>query len=197
MQRKSDLTSAPVLRHADWKKKFRGHLDVSQLAIGGTLTQEVDGNEHAIEYFAKKLSAAQQNYSANDQEKLGLIGFLEHFRCYLEGSEFEIVTDNQVLKYFFSKEKHSRREAGWLSTLTNFRIFPITLQKGSLKGSFHVLDDALSRVHGTEELSLPLSTMSIISVLELDLSTKAQIALDLEIEQVFKPIISKMSAQSP
>lgn len=139
---KNSLSSAPVMRHPNWSKPFRGHTDASQSAVGGTLTQVIDGKEHAIAYFSKRLSEAEENYSANDRELLALVRFLEHFRCYLEGSEFEIVTDNQVLRYLFDKKSLSRREAGWIHCLSNFGIFPMSLEKGKV----HVLGDALSRI---------------------------------------------------
>ncbi len=107
-------------------------------------------SERVISYFSTELNDAQMNYSANDRELLEMVEFLKHFRCYLEGAQFEIVTDNQVLKSFFDKKDLNRREARWLETLSEFGIFPITLKKGSV----HVLGDALSLIrHGKEELS--------------------------------------------
>lgn len=139
---KTSIISSPVLRHVDWLLPFRGHVDASQTAVGGTLTQTVSGKEHPLAFFSQKLNDAEQNYSANDRELLGLVRFLQNFRCYLEGSSFEIVTDNQVLRSLFTKKNLSRREAGWVHILSNFGIFPITLQSGKI----HVLGDALSRL---------------------------------------------------
>ena len=97
--------------------------------MGGTLTQlDADGRDRVIAFFSKKLSLAEQNYTANDRELLGLVCFLQRFRCYLEGTSFEIFTDNQMLKHFFTEPKLSRREARWLEILVNFGIFPITLK---------------------------------------------------------------------
>ena len=139
---KNAITSAPILVAPDWKKSFRGHIDASNFAVGGTLTQlDENGKDRIIAFFSRKLSSAEQNYTANDRELLGLIFFLKRFRCYLEGASFEIFTDNQVLKHFFTKAKLSRREAGWLETLGNFGIFPISLKPGKI----HVLGDTLSR----------------------------------------------------
>jgi RNase H-like domain found in reverse transcriptase len=107
---KHAVTSAPVLRSPDWKKPFRRHIDASQLAVGGTLTRmDEDDLEHPFAFYLKKLSPAEANYSANGKELLSLISFLQRFRCYLEGTEFEILTDNQVLKHFFTKPSLSRR----------------------------------------------------------------------------------------
>lgn len=139
---KEALITAPVLRAPNWSKSFKGHIDESQIAVGGTLTQIFDDGEHPLAFMSHKLSPAEQNYIASDRELLVLITFLKRFRCYLEGSEFEIITDNQVLSNLFTKENLSRREASWISLLRNFGIFPITLKKGYL----HVLGDAPSRI---------------------------------------------------
>ena len=65
----------------------------------GTLTQLNDnGQDTVIAYHSKKLSESEKIYTASDSEVLSLILFLQSFRCYLEGSEFEISTHNQVLK---------------------------------------------------------------------------------------------------
>ena len=69
----------------------------------------------------------------------------------------EIITDNQVLKSFFTKLSLSRREARWLETLGNFGIFPITLKSGML----HVLGDTLSRA--------PHATFNAVEALKCDL----------------------------
>lgn len=139
---KNAITSAPILISPDWNKPFRGHIDASETAVGGTLTQQDEqGMDRVIAFFSRKLTPAEENYSANDRELLGLVYFLERFRCYLEGTSFEILTDNQVLKHFFTKSNLSRREARWIETLGNFGIFPITLKPGKI----HVLGDTLSR----------------------------------------------------
>ena len=139
---KDAITSAPVLVAPDWKKPFRGHIDASERAVGGTLTQlDENGRDRVISFFSKKLAPEEVNYTSNDRELLGLIRFLQRFRCYLEGWEFEIFTDNQVLKNLFTKKDLSRREARWIETLGNFGIFPITLKPGKI----HVLGDTLSR----------------------------------------------------
>lgn len=139
---KESLTSSPIMAAPDWSRPFRCHTDACQFAVGGTLTQLDDaGREHAISYFSKRLSAAEENYTANDRELLGLVYFLQRFRCYLEGTEFEVFTDNQVLRYFFSKPILSRREARWLDVLGQFGITQLTL----VKGKVHVLGDVPSR----------------------------------------------------
>ena len=108
---KSAITSAPVFVPPSWKKQLRGHLNAHEIFIWGTLTQIGDiRKDQGIALFSKRLNWAEQNYIANDREQFGLVYFLQRFRSYLEGSGFEIFTDNQVLKHFFSKPALIRRE---------------------------------------------------------------------------------------
>lgn len=58
-----------------------------------------------IEFFSKKMSPTEQNYTANDKEHLALINCLEHLRRYLEGSAFELITENRLLEAHFWQGK--------------------------------------------------------------------------------------------
>eukprot|EP00172_Hildenbrandia_rubra_P004122 Plantae.Rhodophyta-Hildenbrandia_rubra.ctg7734.p1 GENE.Plantae.Rhodophyta-Hildenbrandia_rubra.ctg7734~~Plantae.Rhodophyta-Hildenbrandia_rubra.ctg7734.p1 ORF type:complete len:459 (+),score=63.54 Plantae.Rhodophyta-Hildenbrandia_rubra.ctg7734:424-1800(+) len=180
---KGSLINAPILRSPDFSKPFRGHVDASQEAVGGALTQAFEGGEHPIAYSSQKLSPAEQNYHASDRELLGLAPFLKRFRCYLEGSEFEMLADNQVLQHFFSKEKLNRREANWLSLFGSFGIFPITLKQGRI----HALGGALSRAPHAEGFP-PTMHISNFAAFRADPKKLQTIASLLHKDGLFGPI---------
>lgn len=94
------LSSSPILCYTDNKKAVLCQTYVSQYAIGVTLTWIRDGNKKVVSCFLRGLNYIQMNYSANYPELLGMIGPLRRFLSYVEGADFEIVTDNKVLKYF-------------------------------------------------------------------------------------------------
>lgn len=129
----------PSWKHPYWPSPLRCHIDASQLAAGVTLTQVTDAGDHAFSYFSKRLSTAEEIYSANVRELLGLIYFLQHFLCYLESNIFEVLTDNQVLWNFFNKPSLSCWEPRWLDFLRQFGISEPTL----VERIVHVLCDAL------------------------------------------------------
>ena len=60
---KSRLVTQPILRPPDFSKPFSLAVDASDVAIGAVLFQEVDGIEHPICYFSKKLDCHQKRYS--------------------------------------------------------------------------------------------------------------------------------------
>lgn len=159
---KKCLTQAPILVSPDWTKPFRCHVDAMQTAVGGTLTQrENDGHERVIAYYSKRLNTAEENYTSNDRELLGLVYFLKRFRCYLEGSNFEVVTDNQVLRHFLTKKHLSCREARWLDLFAEYnldKIVPVQVKD-------HILGDAISRIPDIDQSQIPNISLSQISQL--------------------------------
>lgn len=185
---KKRLCSSPIMVPPDWSKPFRCHVDASQLAVGGTLTQkDSDGYDRAIAYFSKRLSNAEENYTANDRELLGLVYFLKRFRCYLEGSEFEVVIDNQILSYYFTKPTLSRRETRWLEFLSQFGINKLTLEKGRV----HVLGDALSRAPHAPPI--PEINNTTASAIELCPDFHKKYCQD----KLFGPVISGLKGHFP
>ncbi|GBG84564.1 hypothetical protein CBR_g38846 [Chara braunii] len=95
---KEALTSAPVLACPDPTRQFARHTDWQPQAILAVLTQQgTDGREHVIEYASKTLSQAQSNYEACEGECLAVVWGVQHFRLYLYGQKFVLVTDHQPL----------------------------------------------------------------------------------------------------
>ena len=89
-----------------------------------------------------------------------------------------MITDNQVLKHFFSKPKLSRREARWLETLGNFGVFPITLKPGKIHG----LGEALSRApHAPEDVN--------INDMEVPFTQFEDSVGDYDDDQLFGPVV--------
>ena len=140
-----------------------------------------------VDYFSKKLSDTEQDYTANERELLGLVYFLKRFRCYLEGSSFEVITDNQGLYHFFTNPHMGRKEARWLDLLSQFSIKDVSLKPGRV----HVLVDVLSRApHVIEGLEVTNMQVSIVS---LDLGFEAQYASD----QLFGPVSQAREGDFP
>lgn len=147
------------MQPSNGKLPFCCHVDSFRIAVGGTLTQiDADGKGYAMAYFSKRLNASEENYSGNDRELLGLVYFLQRFRCYLKGSSFDVLMDNQVLKYFLSKATFNHREAQWLAFLRQFEISKLSL----VKVRVYVLLDSLSIAPQT--LATPAALVNILSL---------------------------------
>lgn len=79
---------------------------------------------------SKKLTATEQNCTANDRELLALITALQRVRYSLEGATVDVLTDNQVIQNFLTKKSRNRREARWLDTWHRSTFVRYTLSVG-------------------------------------------------------------------
>lgn len=138
---KEALTMAPVLACPDFSLPFQIHTDASSVGIGSVLIQEVDGIEHPVAFHSRLLSKTERNYSTTERELLAVVDSINHFRPYIDGTHFVVVTDHMCLKWLKSLNNPSGRLARWAMQLSCFN-FEIRHRKGSN----HVVPDILSRI---------------------------------------------------
>ena len=82
-----------------------------------------------------------ENYSTKEREMLGIVWGIIHFRPYLYGRKFTIITDHKPLSFLHSLKEPKGREARWLQELAQYD-FDVAHQPGLA----HVAADALSRL---------------------------------------------------
>ena len=114
--------------------------DASDLGIGAILCQRQNGFERVIAYASRKLTQAEQNYNVCDRELLAVVWSLNHFKPYLYGQKFTIVTDNEPITSLMSLKEPKGRKARWLQDICSF-AFDIVHKPGK----DHKDVDALSR----------------------------------------------------
>ena len=85
---KSSLAQAASLAFPISGARISLMTDASDVAVGATLQQEIDGHQQPLGFFSKSLSRAQRNYSTFDRELLAMYLSLKHFRYFLEGRPF-------------------------------------------------------------------------------------------------------------
>ena len=130
---KECLTTAPVLRTFDSRRRSVLTTDASEMAISAVLTQpDDDGIHHPVAYESRKLSAAEQAYPAHVLELLAVVHALRVFRHYLLGSgaprppgvlsDFVLRTDNQAVTWLRTKRDINRFLARWLDEIEEFRF---------------------------------------------------------------------------
>ena len=141
-------TTAPVLRLADVTKAFRVVTDASDTAIGGVLLQlEGGGSWLPVAYTSRRLRGEERNYTAMERETLAVVHALRVWKLYLF-AHFEVITDNQGVKYLRTKTNVSKREARWIDFLAEFD-FDIVHRLGKEN-----VADALSRSIASIEVTM-------------------------------------------
>jgi hypothetical protein len=102
---KQKLTKAPLLRFPDKSLPYEVVTDASYLGLGGVLLQE----GQSVTFESRKLNDAKLNYQTTEKERLAVVHALHVWRCYLEGAEFTVCTDQVSNTYFQTQLNLSRR----------------------------------------------------------------------------------------
>jgi cleavage and polyadenylation specificity factor subunit 1 len=81
---KASLSRATLLVHPDPSAPLAIATDASTSTMGAILQQRIKNAWQPLVFFSKKLSTAQQKYSAYDRELLAIYEAVKHFRHMLE-----------------------------------------------------------------------------------------------------------------
>ena len=120
---KERLTVAPILAYPDLNAdadSFILDTGASQCGMGAVLSQKEDGMLKFIAYASKLYNKAQKNYSTYDRELLACVTFIDHFRHYLLGKNFELSSDHSALTSLFSFPEPKGRRDRWLERQTDY-----------------------------------------------------------------------------
>ena len=129
------IANIPNLFHYDASKASRVKCDASHSGLGAYLEQEVEPNVWAPIAFASRfLNSAEIKYSTNELELLAIVWSCEHFRIYLLGTRFVILTDRpsfpplmkRMVKSLISHDSLAGRTASFRSII-KLNIYPVPL----------------------------------------------------------------------
>lgn len=178
---KCALASAVMLHHPESKAPTRLSVDASNVAIGAELAQHQRGMWIPIAFFSRKLSSTQQRYSTFDRELLAIFSAVKHFRYFIEGRPFCIITDHKPLTYAFSSTTdRSPRQERQLAFIAEF-----STDIRHISGSDNVVPDALSRA--PSEQSEPMIASSAIPAVDFEQLAETQLTDPKTLELLSQP----------
>ncbi|XP_063920701.1 uncharacterized protein LOC135135549 [Zophobas morio] len=135
---KQVLTNEPILQYPDFSKSFTLTTDSSNFAIGAVLSQ--GDRDLPVAYTSRTLNKAECNYNTTEKELLAIVYAVKHFRPYLYGQKFKIVTDHRPLTWLFNCRDPSSRLVRWRLLLNEYE-YEICYKPGKINSNA----DALSR----------------------------------------------------
>lgn len=137
---KQKLCEEPVLQYPDFTRPFILTTDASGTAIGGILSQGEINKDQPVAYASRTLTDNEFKYDTYEKEALAIVYCVKHFRPYLYGRKFTLVTDHKPLMWFKNAQDANMRILRWRLKLGEYDYEVIYKS-----GKTNVNADALSR----------------------------------------------------
>ena len=130
------ICSEPLLQYPDFTKPFLVTTDASNYAVGAVLSQGSIGEDLPIAFASRSLNKAETNYSTIEKEFSAIVFAVGHFRPYLFGRTFSIITDHRPLAWLHGLKDPVFRLARWKIKLSEFD-YEIIYKPGRTNSNAH------------------------------------------------------------
>ena len=131
--------------HYNPKRETRLKCDARKMGLGACLEQKLaDGTWVPIFFASRQLNPQEMKYSTNELELLAVVWSTYHFRYYLYGNRFELITDHKAL---LSALRNNRANKTYQSRLIRWvdKLLPFDFTVNHLAGKEMGLTNYLSR----------------------------------------------------
>ncbi|KRY64563.1 Transposon Tf2-6 polyprotein, partial [Trichinella pseudospiralis] len=139
---KEALANATLLSHPQEGAALSLVVDASDHAAGAALQQLHKGCWSPLAFFSRRFQPREMRYSAFGRELLAIYLAIRHFRHWLEGRQFTVLTDHKPIVQAVQRgtDSHNPREVRQLDYITSF-----TSDVRHIKGTQNTVADLLSR----------------------------------------------------
>jgi len=117
------------------------------------------GSERVVGYGSRKLNAAEQNYNVTEREALAVVWGMKHFRPYLYGQRFKVLTDHRPITFLKTMKDPKGKFARWLQEVSSYD-YDISYRPGTA----HRDADALSRIPSEDFHECTTAYVTAISI---------------------------------
>ena len=94
---KAEISKITEKKHFDKQRNTRLKCDASHIGLGAVLKQQYPERWFPIAYASRFLNEAEMKNSTTKLELLSVVWATHHFKNYLLGSKFELITDHTAL----------------------------------------------------------------------------------------------------
>lgn len=109
----NELREEPVLERPDLNQLFILATYASGFAVGRILSQGEIGKDKPISYVSRALNEHELKYDTYNKEALAIVNCITHFRHYLNGRRFKIITDHKPIVWFQNFSDPKSRVTRW------------------------------------------------------------------------------------
>ncbi|KAE8185880.1 hypothetical protein CF328_g7409 [Tilletia controversa] len=155
------ITHAPVLARPNFDKPFVLAVDASKTGLGGVLSQVDDeGRERPVLFLSRQTTAGEKNYAPTHLELMGVWWCVKKLHHYFDGSEVEVKTDHNALKWLWDLKPAEMFETRVQKFKAALAPLEGKVRVSYAKGKDNVVADALSRApmpdrdHGEHDVEM-------------------------------------------
>lgn len=114
---KLSLTNIKCLGYYNLSDQTQVIANASPVGLGAVLVQIDTEGPRVIAYGHKALTDCEKRYCQTEKEALALVWAVEHFKIYLFGKDFELISDHKPLETIFGRHsKPCARIERWVLT---------------------------------------------------------------------------------
>lgn len=114
------LSGRPLLTIFDPALPTELHTDASSIGYEAILFQKHEKGLRVITYHSRRTTPGESKYHSYELETLAMVNVIKHFRVYLLGVKFTVVTDCNAIKATAHKKHIVQRVARWWLYLQDF-----------------------------------------------------------------------------
>ena len=179
------LCQAPVLSYPNFQQSFILQTDASKLGVGAVLSQKNQyGHDHVLSYASRSLTEREKKFSTTEKEALAVVFAGNHFRTYLLGRKFSLITDHSALSWLHSIEAKGCI-GRWVIELQEYD-FDVKHRPGSDHGNA----DALSHLPNVKDSDSPI--LHPTDSYSYNCATTITPGYNLQAKQMEDPALSKI-----
>ena len=141
-----ELVSDRVMAYPRPDLPYTLHVDACDYAVGGVLSQNIDGVERPIQYVSKQLTGSQLAWPVLVKEGYAIVFCLKKLQCYLHGADFTVYSDHAPLKSLWTKVHANSMVQRWSILLSEMNAKIIYKP-----GKFNTQADCISRLRYEDE----------------------------------------------
>ena len=141
---KEQIAKTTENEHFNPELEPRNKSEASRKGLGCALEQRTPNGWYTVAFASRFLNSVEDRYIINELELLGVVWSVEHFKYYLYGKLFTVITDHRAL---LSIMRENRSNKSYNSRLTRCvdRLLPFDFSIDHLPGSKMGLVDYISR----------------------------------------------------
>lgn len=106
---KEALISEPILKLPCWEKKFVIKTNASATGVGAALIQLYDEGLMHASYASRTMKVHDSRYLKTNQEGFAVVWTVNHFKLYVMGTPFLIVTNHVALTSLKPKKNQEEK----------------------------------------------------------------------------------------